>query len=388
MTAKDIIARFGGQSALAALIGKGQSTVAYWAKAGTIPAKWQGALLELAAKQGLDLSPGDFVPEPVSDPAEEINEHATALEPEVVRVDQLPVAKFRGTLRVVGAEIPCYVLSNEFRVIGRTSVTEYLTGIKGGGALEKYVAVKALEPFINKDLVLERMVPFRLPDVEGLDKSVKGLSADTFIDLCQGFVRAMEANLSPGYDGPKMTARQFEMALKASMFLSSCAKVGLDALIDEATGYQFERAEDALQVKLHAYLEKEVRQWEKTFPDQLWEEFARLTAWNKPINQRPKYWGKLVWELIYENLDKDVAAWLKANAPSPRHGQNYHQWLSGQFGLKKLVEHIWVIVGIAKTCSNMSELRDKVAELYGRRSVQLRLYLPAEKPEPSGPTEP
>ena len=41
-------------------------------------------------------------------------------------------------------------------------------GIKGGGALEKYIAVRALEPFINKDLVLERFVPFRLLEVEGL----------------------------------------------------------------------------------------------------------------------------------------------------------------------------------------------------------------------------
>ena len=70
-----------------------------------------------------------------------------------------------------------------------------MTGIKGGGALEKYIAVKALEPFIPKDLMLERMVPFRLPEVEGLDKAVKGLPADLLpivgsrhegSKLCQG----------------------------------------------------------------------------------------------------------------------------------------------------------------------------------------------------------
>lgn len=52
------------------------------------------------------------------------------------------------------------------KIIGRVSATEVLTGIKGGGALEKYLGVKALEPFINKDLVLERLVPFRLLDGE------------------------------------------------------------------------------------------------------------------------------------------------------------------------------------------------------------------------------
>lgn len=63
---------------------------------------------------------------------------------------------------------------NGARVIGRTSATEVLSGIKGGGALEIYLGAKALEPFINKDLILERFVPFRLQEVEGLVKTRVG----------------------------------------------------------------------------------------------------------------------------------------------------------------------------------------------------------------------
>jgi hypothetical protein len=37
-------------------------------------------------------------------------------------------------------------------------------------------------------------------------------------------------------------------------------------------------------------------------------------------------------ELIYGYLDPDVAKWLKENKPKPRHGQNYHQWSSEQYG--------------------------------------------------------
>ena len=82
----------------------------------------------------------------------------------------MPIARHRGVLNIVGLEVPCYVLDNGEKIIGRTSVTELLTGIKGGGALEKYITVKSLEPFINSALVLERMVPFRLLEVEGLEK--------------------------------------------------------------------------------------------------------------------------------------------------------------------------------------------------------------------------
>ena len=219
------------------------------------------------------------------------------------------------------------------------------------------------------------MVAFRLPEVEGLERNVRGLTADVWIEVCQGFVSALEAHTVPE-SGVRLTSRQIEMAIMASMFLSACAKVGLDALIDEATGYQYERAQDALEVKLRAYLETEMRKWESTFPEELWKEFGRLTGWTRSVTKRPKYWGKLVMELVYEYLDKDVADWLRENAPKPTKGQNYHQWLSSQYGLKKLVEHIWKLIGIAKTCQNMSELKDKMGELHGRRSLQFRLFVP------------
>ena len=59
--AKQIINRFGGQSALAGLLGKRQSTVQHWARTGRIPSQWHEKLLELARQQGIALEPRDFV---------------------------------------------------------------------------------------------------------------------------------------------------------------------------------------------------------------------------------------------------------------------------------------------------------------------------------------
>jgi P63C domain len=119
-----------------------------------------------------------------------------------------------------------------------------------------------------------------------------------------------------------------------------------------------------------------MRKWEKTFPEEIWEEFGRLTNWKGSVTKRPKYWGRLVMDLVYEYLDPDVAEWLKENTPTPRHGQNYHQWLTSQYGLRKLIEHIWMLIGIARTCRDIRELKDKMAEMYGRVPVQYTLYLP------------
>lgn len=287
----------------------------------------------------------------------------------------LPVAKYRGVLSVMELEIPCYVLENGQRVIGRTSVTEMLTGIKGGGGFEKYLDVQALRPYVNFGRVLDELISFELPEIAGLERKAKGLQADLLIEICQGMVAALDA--SRRFEGAiKLTDRQQSMAINASLFLAACAKVGIDALIDEATGYQYERAEDALQVKLRAYLEKEIRKWEKTFPDELWREFARLTNWHGSVTQRPKYWGKLVMELIYEYLDQDVAQWLREHAPAPRRGQNYHQWLSSQYGLRKLVEHIWKVIGISSQCKGLPELKQRMKETWGRGPLQLALQMP------------
>jgi len=59
--AKIIVDKFGGQTTLAELIGKRQSTVGYWVKAGIIPSKWHNKLLSLAAEKGIDLKINDLI---------------------------------------------------------------------------------------------------------------------------------------------------------------------------------------------------------------------------------------------------------------------------------------------------------------------------------------
>lgn len=350
MAASDVISKFGGQSALARLIGKSQGTVQYWSKRGTIPSKWHPELLRLAAEQGVDLGPADLVETP-----------------SVTVLDKQPRALWWGELMLGDEAASCYVLDDGRRVISRTGATDVLTGKKGGGNLESYLGVDSLTDYLPPDLD-DQWIDFDIAEVT--NKRVRGMTAETFLDLCTAYVRARD-------DERLATPRQIEIARKASMVLAASAKVGLIALIDEATGYQYERAQDALRLKLRLYLEEEMRQWEKTFPDELWEQFARLTNWSGAVTHRPKYWGKLVMELVYGYLDADVADWLRKNAPTPRRGQAYHQWLSSQYGLKKLMEHLWKLIGMSQACNTMPELRQRMAETYGREPFQFTLFLEA-----------
>jgi len=371
--AKKVVEKFGGPAALSKLIGKGQSTVAYWQKKGTIPTKWQPQLMLLAASNGVSLFAEDFL--------------ATENTPEEVAIPTQPTrpsATHWGELEIGETSLPCYVLDNGQRVFSLKGIVVGLTGIEGG-PLAEYLKVRTLRRFLPEDLIpgddgtMSALVQFDTGG-EAFTKYAIGFPVERFMDVCAAYSEALQLHLQANSDF-QLTPRQIEIATRAAVFLRACAKTGIIALVDEATGYQYDRAADALRLKYKLFLEDEMRKWEKTFPDQLWVEFGRLTKWKGPVHSRPKYWGKLIMELVYGYLDPDVAKWLKDHAPQPTHGKNYHQWLSSQYGLKRLVEHVWMLVGMASACGSMPELRAKMAERFGRAPVQLTLYL--EPPNPN-----
>ncbi len=60
-SAEQIVNKFGGQSSLAKLLNRRQSTVQHWVETSIIPAQWHQPLLKLARKKGVSLNAGDFV---------------------------------------------------------------------------------------------------------------------------------------------------------------------------------------------------------------------------------------------------------------------------------------------------------------------------------------
>jgi hypothetical protein len=293
----------------------------------------------------------------------------TAVGQDIPAADAIPKATHWGELQIGDASIPCYVLDTGERVFSLKGAVVGLIDTEGG-QLAEYIKVRSLRPFLPPELVptddpeQKDRIPALIRFDAGGDNPMSafrfpwGLPVEKFMDLCDAYSRAAEEG--------QLTERQQQIAKTANRFLRACRNIGIIALVDEATGYQKVRPLDELQFKLKLYLEEKMREWEPTFPDELWQQFARLTNWTKPTHVRPKYWGKLVMELIYGYLDADVAQWLRDNAPEPMHGQNYHQWLSKQYGLKKLIEHIWKVVGIASTCQTMDELRSRMRTLYGK----------------------
>ncbi len=267
--------------------------------------------------------------------------------------------------------IPCYNLDNGQRVFRLTDMTIALRG-KAHGKFANYLAAadirkyipQRLQPSIEKK---EDRMPRGVTYAEINDQMIKTYDAEDFIDICMAFIEAADNN-----EG--LSEAQQEIVKRAKAFIKATAKIGITGLIDEATGYQYLRPENELALKLNFFLADELRDWNKTFPDELWIQFGRLTNWKGNLHQRPKYWASLVREFIYDYLDQDVANWLYQNRPPKITGKKYHQWLNEERGVRKLLEHIHQVIGITKTCDTIDELRYQLAKNFSKDIFQPMLF--------------
>ncbi len=273
----------------------------------------------------------------------------------------LPVARWMGTLSLGGEGIDCYVLDDGTRVISLTSAIRSTEGGAAGGNIAMVAGVAGLRRHLDFDAMVAGFVEFAIPGFAL--KNAKGMTTEWFERMLTAYV---DAALDPDVT---LTAKQRETARRCQVLQRGLIRTGLDALVDEATGYQKVREDDALQFKLNAFIAEELRGWEKTFPDALWQEFGRLSGWADPLKNRPQWWGKLVIWLIYDTLDADVAKYLKENRPPPN--VRWHQQLTENVGVRALVSRCYEVVGLAKECDDLADLRDKVARHYSTKPFQL-----------------
>lgn len=273
----------------------------------------------------------------------------------------------KGELRLGDFSIPCYVLEDGRRVLSGRGMQAALKMVDDnksapGQRILRYLNQKSLNPFIFRDKGPDHFEPLICYDG---GTQINGYEAVVLIDICDGFLEARKhIELSP---------RQTIIAEQCEILVRSFAKVGLIALIDEATGYQHEREQDELQKILKAYIAEELLPWQKRFPDVFYQELFRLNGWDytvKGIKRRPGIIGKWTTKLIYEQLPPGVLDELKRKTPK---SARLHQSLTADIGQPELAAQITQVVTIFRISDNMGQVWAHMEKLRSRQSGQLEL---------------
>ncbi len=282
---------------------------------------------------------------------------------------------YEGILDLAGIEIPCYVLDDGTRILSGRKMQEALKIVDvedgkqtAGTRLNRYLEQKTLEPFIYKGREQDHFKPIIC--YRGTQK-INGYEATLLADLCDAFLEARKhISLSP---------RQTIIAEQCEVLIRAFAKVGITALVDEATGYQYEREKDELQQILRKYISEELLPWQKRFPDIFYKELFRLNGWDytvKGIQKRPGVVGTWTNKLVYEQLPQGVLDELRNNVPKSETGNptaRFHQLLTDDIGSPHLTAQINQIVTLFQLSDNMKEMWNNFQKLKLRQSGQLDL---------------
>ncbi len=291
------------------------------------------------------------------------------------RWDKTPVlikpykALYQGPLPIGDVELDCAILDNEenTRVVNMTSVFKAFDRVARSNNrlinIPAFMDAQNLQPYIDQEL-MRLIKPISYSD----GKSVKnGYNALILPALCEMYLKARRAG--------DLTPKQSHLAEKAEILQSSFAKVGMIALIDEATGFQRDRKHDALRLLLSKYIAEGLKKWIHTFPDTFFVELDRLYN-NEPTTsqKRPQYYGHFINGYIYNPIEhgyvKNKLNELNIDEKGKRKAR-FHQWLSDE-GRTILIHQIGRVQMLMEMCPDIGKFKNAALK---QKKVSIAPYL-------------
>jgi hypothetical protein len=302
----------------------------------------------------------------------------------------LPEAAYEGEFSIGGAQISCAVLPNGSRIItqatflralGRSRSPKAGTGVLSTvDQLPFFLQADALNPFISEELAQSTNPIFYRTKSGGkgvgYDARLLPQVADVYLQMRDAAIREKGA----------VPARYQAMVAAADILVRALANVGIIALVDEATGFQRDRAVDALATILEAFIAKELQPWILTFPNEFYEQLFRLRGLSFPQDKvkRPQYFGHLTNDIVYRRLAPGVLEELKRTVPKREDGRRKHHFfrnLTPSIGHPKLREHLASVVTIMKLSKGYNDFLDKLDQIHPRYGETIPMALsPPDEP--------
>lgn len=266
-------------------------------------------------------------------------------------------------LRIGEIEIPCYVLADGRRVIAQRGMltamdmSQGTAGRGGGDRIAKFASTKGITSRVSDKLldVISNPISFVTPN----GSRAYGYEATVLADLCDAVLDARSAG--------ELHYQQEHIASRCEVLVRAFARVGIVALVDEATGYQKDRAKDALAKILEAFVAKEIQPWVRTFPADYYEQLFRLYGLPFPPEKatwRPQFFGKITNDVVYNRLAPDLLPALKLAASKAERKAKLHQWLTTEMGHPKLQQHLASIVTLLKLSTSPAQFRQLVDQIH------------------------
>lgn len=240
------------------------------------------------------------------------------------------------------------------------------SGSRGGDRLAKFTHQERLKPFMDNDVLIRTETPIYFKTTGGT--LAYGYEAQMLAKICFAVIDAHKAG--------KLQKQQEHIAEQCEILVRGFAIVGIDALVDEATGYQTIRAKDALQQILKKYISGALLKYAAMFPLEFYKQMFRLKGWNWTGTKMSPLVGKYTKDLIYQRLAPGVLAELERLNPKDEKGHRKHkhfQWLTKEIGHPALNDHLREMIGMMRMAPSWTAFYQAVDRDFPRLNTTLAL---------------
>lgn len=292
-----------------------------------------------------------------------------------------------GKLQIGDMNLNCAVLEDGTRIITYSAVFEAFGRTKRGAQrdvgrvhdMPAFLNAKNLQPFVGDDL-RTFLVLLEYDDTNGTPRT--GYNALILPRLCKVYLDARAAKINPETNKPYLARQQEPLARASEILLLGLSSIGIIALVDAATGYQYSREQEELQKILKAYISEALLPWQQRFPPVFYKEIFRLNGWDFSVSEitrrRPGVVGTWTNHFIYEQLPQDVLKTLKEKTPKNEAGQykaKLHQSLTQDIGHPGLQSQISSVVALMQISDTWEGFKSHFERLRIHRTGQLTLGL-------------
>jgi P63C domain len=287
----------------------------------------------------------------------------------------LPAPKLKstheGVLPLANVDLNVAVLNDGTRVISQAGVFKAFGRTKRGRAKDDvrvlnrpaFLDAKNLQSYINEGL---EGVLNTIAYTAQNGSTVEGYNAEILPKICEVYLDARAAK--------SLATQQLPLARASEVLLLALANVGITSLVDEATGYQYDRKHDALRLLLSKYIEEGLQKWLKTFPDSFFLELDRLYGNEKTSQKRPQYYGRFINKYVYDPIEngfvKNKLNELNIDDTGKRKAR-FHQWLTDD-GRSILIHQIGRVQGLMEDCPSITSFKTKAEK---RKKISIAPYL-------------
>jgi len=227
-----------------------------------------------------------------------------------------------------------------------------------------------LRPFISHEL-MDMYEPIDYRHVGSSGRSL-GYMAEIMPMVCEVYLDARREGV--------LLKNQERAAMAAETLIRGLARVGIIALVDEATGYQEVRARHELEKILELYVQEQFRPWLRAFPDEFFREVYRMQGWEfKPgQTRRNPGVGKLIKHYVYGQLPQGVLAELERLNPRNEkwnRPRKHHQHLTESTGNVHPDRQINAVITLMKVSRNRAEFEELFERAFPPAQPKLPLII-------------